>query len=191
MPSHKKTRSKTTFNVKDTSAKKASVLQNNRRSRTPLVAAALSLLLLAAAGFWLFKPFEGTQSTATISSGRTVSIGENYIAYPVELFDNGQARHFEHQAEGATIRYFVLKSADGVIRAAFDACDVCWPDGKGYYQEGDEMVCRSCGRRFASIRINEVKGGCNPAPLERDIQNGQLIIRLDDIVRGKRFFNFS
>jgi uncharacterized membrane protein len=107
------------------------------------------------------------------------------------MFADGKARHFDYPANGLTIRYFVLKSADGVIRAAFDACDVCWPAGKGYYQEGDEMVCRNCGRRFASVLINEVKGGCNPAPLHRTIQGDQLIIKAEDIIQGQTYFNFK
>ena len=29
------------------------------------------------------------------------------------------------------------------------------------------MVCNNCGQKFSSDLINEIKGGCNPAPLER------------------------
>jgi uncharacterized membrane protein len=78
-----------------------------------------------------------------------------------------------------------------VIRAAYDACDVCWPAGKGYYQDGDDMVCRNCGRRFASVLLNEVQGGCNPAPLTRHVDNGQVVIRIEDILAGKRYFDFK
>ena len=85
----------------------------------------------------------------------------------------------------------MIKSADGVIRAAFDACDVCWPAGKGYYQEGDVMVCRNCGRKFASNLVNEVQGGCNPAPLKRKVENGMLVLHPDDIRSGAGYFNFK
>ncbi|MGD9215945.1 MAG: DUF2318 domain-containing protein [Desulfobacteraceae bacterium] len=102
-----------------------------------------------------------------------------------------KARHFDFKAGELTVRYFILKSSDGVIRAAFDACDVCWPAGKGYYQKGDEMVCRNCGRRFASVLVNEVQGGCNPAPLNRRVEGDQLILRVEDILTGKSYFNFK
>ena len=113
------------------------------------------------------------------------------ITYPSDLFNDNKAHHFEYKDHDITIRYFILRSSDGVIRAAFDACDVCWPAGKGYYQEGDQMVCRNCGRRFASILINEVKGGCNPAPLQRSIKDNNLIIQTSDILDGKQYFDFS
>jgi uncharacterized membrane protein len=113
------------------------------------------------------------------------------VTYPVSLFDDGQARHFDFKDGDITIRYFVIKSADGVVRAAFDACDVCWPAGKGYYQEGDVMVCRNCGRKFASNLVNEVQGGCNPAPLKRAVEDGMLVIHPDDIRSGAGYFNFK
>ncbi len=112
--------------------------------------------------------------------------------YPEKTVGDGKAHFFEYRTEkGITIKYFILKSSDGVIRAAFDACDVCWPEGKGYFQKGDFMVCRNCGQRFASIRVNEVKGGCNPAPLARQIKEGNVVINASDLLEGSRYFNFS
>jgi len=112
--------------------------------------------------------------------------------YPAKTFENGTARFYEYKTEdGITIKYFIVKSSDGVIRAAFDACDVCWREGKGYAQKGDFMVCRNCGQRFASIRVNEVKGGCNPGPLAREIKGGNVVIKGSDLLEGKRYFSFG
>ena len=93
--------------------------------------------------------------------------------------------------QGSVIRYFVIKSSDGVIRAAFDACDVCWQAGRGYFQKGDYMVCRNCGRRFASVLVNEVKGGCNPAPLQRRVEGDDVIIEARDILAGVGYFDLD
>ena len=113
------------------------------------------------------------------------------ITYPEKLFADGKARHFTYKTDdGVVIRYFIIKSSDGVTRAAFDACDVCWPENKGYTQQGDVMVCKNCGKRFPSTRINEVHGGCNPAPLKRKVEQGTVIIRVADILQGKRYFDF-
>jgi uncharacterized membrane protein len=112
--------------------------------------------------------------------------------YPEKTFAAGKAQYYEYKTEdGIRIKYFIIKSADGVIRAAFDACDVCWREGKGYAQKGDFMVCRNCGQRFASLRINEVKGGCNPGPLAREIKGGNVVIKTSDILEGKRYFDFG
>lgn len=114
------------------------------------------------------------------------------VSHQANMFDNGKARHFEYKTDdGVTVKYFVMKSSDGVIRAAFDACDVCWREGKGYVQKDDVMLCRNCGRRFPSARINEVSGGCNPAPLTRKMEGGKVIIKAEHIMEGKRYFAFK
>jgi uncharacterized membrane protein len=114
------------------------------------------------------------------------------VVYPVKAFQNGDARFYNHPAvNGVKIKYFILKSSDGVIRAAFDACDVCWREGKGYTQKGDFMVCNNCGRRFASVRVNEVQGGCNPAPLARAIRGENVVLQVKDILEGGKYFNFG
>ncbi len=125
-------------------------------------------------------------------TGETRTAPEDQVTYPVKTFDDGKARHYKHKTpDGITVKYFILKSSDGVVRAAFDACDVCWPAGKGSFQDGDVMVCRNCGRRFQSLKVNEVKGGCNPAPLKRQVVGDQLVIQVSDIGEGRQYFDFS
>jgi uncharacterized membrane protein len=104
-----------------------------------------------------------------------------------ELKD-GAARHYTYMYGSQPIEFFLLESRDGVVRAAFNACDVCYGARQGYRQSGDLMVCLNCGRRFASNRINVVQGGCNPAPLDRRIEGEYVVIDVEDIVRGYRFF---
>ena len=101
---------------------------------------------------------------------------------------DGRAHYYTYQGARKTIPFFVLKSSDGVIRAAFDACDVCFSFKKGYHQEGDEMVCNNCGTRFPSVNINVLQGGCNPAPLARQLQADTLIITVADVEAGARYF---
>jgi uncharacterized membrane protein len=111
------------------------------------------------------------------------------LTYPVEEFADSTCRFFEHStADGVAVRFFVLKSSDGVIRSAFDACDSCWRAHKGYRQEGDEMVCQNCRMRFASVKVMEVKGGCNPSPLPNRVENGRVVIRVADIEAGAMYF---
>jgi uncharacterized membrane protein len=171
-------------------AKKAAVLGNEKKGHLPLITAVACAVLLVGGGF-LYFTYSGSDSApvATTSSSLTQTLTQ--VTFPASLFEDGKARHFEHTAGKFNIKYFILKSSDGIIRAAFDACDVCWPAGKGYYQDGDYMVCRNCGRRFASVLVNEVKGGCNPAPLNRAVENGKVVIQVKDILEGKQYFNFS
>ena len=169
-------------------SKKAAVLGTQKKKKLPLVTFAVGVCVIAAAvGVYLTR---GGDESHQATDGPAVVDG-TFVILPTGLFEAGKARHFEYPIGKDIIRYFVLKSSDGVIRVAFDACDVCWPAGKGYFQDGDHMVCRNCGRKFASVLINEVKGGCNPAPLDRKLEHGKLIIHIKDIEGGRRYFNFS
>ncbi|WP_432737965.1 Fe-S-containing protein [Maridesulfovibrio sp. FT414] len=112
----------------------------------------------------------------------------NKAIIPLEEVSDSEAHYYSMNVDNTNVRFFVLKSKDGVIRAAFDACDVCYHSGKGYSQDGDFMVCNNCGMRFHSTRINIVSGGCNPSPLERTIEGQNLIISMDAIKSGKKYF---
>jgi uncharacterized membrane protein len=153
-----------------------------RRIDKGIVACAAAVLLLGAAGVQVWAaPKEAAPAS-----------GAKEVSYPVSRFGNGKAQHFEHKTgDGITIRYFVIRSSDGVIRAAFDACNVCWREGKGYVQQDNFMVCRNCGRRFLSTKVNEVSGGCNPAPLQRKMEGDKVFIGIENIMEGKRFFAFG
>ena len=174
---------------KDHSSKKAAVLQENKSRINPMAIVLVAAVVIAVGALAYYMT--ATPTTSIAGSAVTVQSGDSVISYPVSMFADGKARHFDYRAGGLTVRYFILQSSDGVIRAAFDACDVCWPAGKGYYQDADEMVCRNCSRRFASILVNEVKGGCNPAPLNRKVEGDRLILKTEDILQGKSYFNFK
>ena len=169
-------------------AKKAAVLGTKKTNKMPLIVALVGVAVIAGAAIFYMT---GNSGSGTAVASAPAATQNSFVSFPASLFEDGKARHFEHVDGKFNIRYFVLKSSDGVIRAAFDACDVCWPAGKGYYQDGDVMVCRNCGRRFASILVNEVKGGCNPAPLNRSLENGKLIIQIKDIQEGRQYFDFE
>jgi Membrane iron-sulfur containing protein FtrD-like len=117
-----------------------------------------------------------------------VEAKEGVVQFPLSTFDDYQAHFYTYMNAGRPIEFFVLRSKDGVVRAAFNACDVCFPAKKGYHQEGDEMVCNNCGSRFPANKINEVRGGCNPSPLDRTVNGDTLTIKVDDILRGLDYF---
>lgn len=111
------------------------------------------------------------------------------FVFPVSAFNDGKAQYFEYKhSPSEWIRFFVVKSTDGVIRAAFDACDVCYRQKKGYVQQEKNMICVNCGLKFRTDKVNEVTGGCNPSALKRVIQGDKVIVTQQDVMTGLRFF---
>jgi len=139
-----------------------------------------TLLIVLVTGLTLY----GCSGSATSgsNSGGLITPVNGQLEIPVAGVSDGKAHHFQARStDGTMVTFFVLKSADGVLRAAIDSCDVCYRSGLGYYQEGDNMVCKNCGQKFASNKINVIKGGCNPAPLNRSVVGDKLVINMRDI----------
>ena len=149
-----------------------------------IIAAAAVLAIVVAVAVYATAGRNGTGAEA--ASTTTAAGGDVKIA--MADVNDGKAHFYSYDAGGTEVKYFVLKSSDGKIRAAFDACDVCFAQKKGYHQEGDEMVCNNCGRRFPSTKINVLEGGCNPSPLDRIVKGKSLVLNTADIQAGVQYF---
>lgn len=129
-------------------------------------------LLVFTKGFGLFAASSGEYEEIKIS---VYEISEN-------------AKWYESDSKGLTIRFFAVKADDGSIKTGFDACDVCYENKKGYRQEGDYMVCNNCGNRYPIIGIgteNKNPGGCWPGYLPSRIDGQNLIIKISDLEKGR------
>ena len=157
------------------------------RTRTGLHHALAGLALVAVAAVALVVVMSrGDQSAPAAPS--PVAAGGADVTIPVADLADGQAKYYSYDAGGVEVKYFVMKSADGEYRAAFDACDVCYANKKGYSQQGGVMVCNNCGQQFDSTQINELRGGCNPSPIDRDVQGQDLVLKTSDLQAGVKYF---
>lgn len=117
--------------------------------------------------------FIGEKGENTILENGTVKIA-------AAVFNDNRARFYNvEMPDGKIIYYFVVKDKNGVYRAAANSCQVCFSTGKGFRQEGDEIVCNNCGNRYPVEKIATEKGGCNPGPIDPDlkIEGGMIIIK--------------
>lgn len=155
--------------------------QQSRKNKRPVVIAITLLLLGGAAVAWALLPMMGGQPPVVHSD-----LGQ--VSFPAASLAGGQARFYRYAGAGGEIGFFLVQSRDGVIRAAFDSCDVCYKARKGYRQEGDFMVCNNCNQQFRTDLVNETQGGCNPAPLRRELRGNQVVIQATDLEAGKHYF---
>jgi uncharacterized membrane protein len=120
-----------------------------------------------------------------VLAGAALAAGASHAE--ADLAD-GKAHFYSAKVDGVTVKYFLLKTPDGVVRGAFDACDVCYPEKKGYRQDGNFMICVNCGQKFPLARVGLVKGGCNPHPLEHKEEGGKVVISEDALRDGLKYF---
>ena len=156
-----------------------------RVSSNAVVLVAAAVFILAAALMITRGSTPGVDSAVT---SEAIAAGQDFDK-PSALFDDGRARFFQYAtAAGRVVRFFVLKSSDGQVRAAADACAVCYRQRKGYRQEGDDMVCNNCGRHFPSVNVNVITGGCNPIPLDRAVDSGHVVVRAAALEQAASYF---
>lgn len=112
------------------------------------------------------------------------------IKIPLSDVDSGKAKFYTYAFQSKNIDFFVVKTSDGTYRAAADACQVCYGQRKGYFQEGNVIVCRNCGNRFPIDRIALEKSGCNPAPISAKVKKDGsfLVLNTSDVEAVSSYF---
>ena len=114
----------------------------------------------------------------------------NDVSLPVSTFADGRARFYRYvSTTGRETRFFVLESADGVVRAALDACDRCFRRRRGFRQVGALLICNACGRTLSTQDMGVLKDGCNPVSLDPTLDNDRLIVRADALEKGGDYFD--
>ena len=122
-------------------------------------------------------------TTADGSAENVTSIKKGgYLAIPIADLSQ-TASFYKADIDGTEIELVVLKDSKGNLRTAFNACQVCYSSGKGYYvQDGNYLVCQNCGNSFTIDQVGIASGGCNPWPIldsDRTVTDDEIQISYD------------
>lgn len=171
-----------------------------KRKNSPIIIGLISTVIMLAGYFFLPVLNRDSEENSEISKElyekidnlpltkyKAVDDIDGIIKFPISSF-NDEVQYYQYEFDDKAVKFFLLKSNDGTIRAAFDACDVCYRAKRGYNQVGDFMKCNNCGMTFPEDKINVVLGGCNPSPLDREVVGDNLVISVGSIELGKKFF---
>ncbi|SNB45391.1 DUF2318 domain-containing protein [Geobacter sp. DSM 9736] len=124
-----------------------------------------------------------------LSKSQKVKPVNGLVTVPVAKVSDGSAHFYRISDGGKEIGFFIVKGSDGQLHTAFDSCDVCFRDKKGYVQDGDSMLCKNCGKKFLVNRIGPHSvGGCNPAYLPGTNDGRNVTFKIEDLKQGARYF---
>ncbi|MDR0435009.1 MAG: Fe-S-containing protein [Gracilibacteraceae bacterium] len=108
------------------------------------------------------------------------------IVIPAENISDGHLHRFLYTASnGVGVRFIVIKKNESSYGVGLDACDICGPTG--YYERGDEVVCKLCDVVMNKSTIG-FKGGCNPVPFPYAMREGKMVIQTADLENEKSRF---
>ena len=104
-----------------------------------------------------------------------VAITNGELRIPVAQLEDHSLHHFEVNVDGREVRLIAILDASDTVRAALDACAIC--GAQGYYQRGENVICRNCGAAIYLPTIGH-GGGCNPIPFDPPyrVENDTLVI---------------
>jgi uncharacterized membrane protein len=146
--------------------------------------------LLAVIGYFGLGRFRAAPEI-TITNDNTIQFaqGATDVRIPLNDVSNGQAKFYEAAlSSGKRARFFVIKTSDGSYRTALDACEVCFYAHQGYYQDGNDMVCRKCGRHFSVDSVGYGTSGCHPMGLHGTVEGNDLLIQTSELESGSQYF---
>lgn len=155
-----------------------------KKSQSTLWLVVIAILVTASALVgWL-----GIPGTGDASAQKNVTGSGGKVTIALAELNDGQAHFYSYKGLGGKIPFFVIKDTDGTLRAAFDACDVCYKEKKGYEQKGAQMICKNCNQAFPVAKIGTVSGGCNPSPLKTTLASAALEVAVGDLEAGAHYF---
>lgn len=120
-----------------------------------------------------------------------IELIDGRVSFEADQFSDGQATFYSTKlSSGIEVEYFVVQDTNGIYRAAANACQVCYDTKLGFHQEGDEMVCNTCGNRYPLTKIATEKGGCNPGPISPNLEvvDGQIYLSEGELAQVENFF---
>lgn len=146
-------------------------------------------LLLFLTGIFLSQTLLKTyaEQSVALSPPEPMNIVGTDIVLPLENVNDGHLHRYVYTAvNGTHVRFIVIKKQANAYGVGLDACDICGPTG--YYERGaNEVVCKLCD---VVMNINTIgfKGGCNPVPLPYSLNEGKMIIQIQELEKERKRF---
>ena len=164
-------------------AERRKMLYQGRREKTwtrTLAAVALMSIVLIAVQFVY------SSNTGAIEPPEQVFKQGLDVRVPVSQVNDGKLHRFGYVAGEKVVRFLLVSRGPSSIAVGLDACQIC--GDKGYYQQGEDVICRNCTAPINRASIGQ-SGGCNPVPLRFKVEDQNIVIAAADLDGGATYFS--
>ncbi|MDR1626823.1 MAG: Fe-S-containing protein [Spirochaetia bacterium] len=147
------------------------------RSRKRWSAAVIAGFLFAVLSLTALKAYDEQEVVLSPAEPMTIKDGEVLVA--LDTIMDGRLHRYEYTAaDGAQMRFIIIRKNESAFGVGLDACDICGPTG--YYERDSEVICKLCDVVMNKQTIG-FKGGCNPVPLAYTLRGGNMVIKTEDL----------
>jgi high-affinity iron transporter len=115
-----------------------------------------------------------------------LSIADDIAQVPVAQLKDHKLHHYQVLIGGTEVRFIAIIDSSDTVRVGLDACQIC--GDQGYYQQGQNVICRNCGSAIYIPTIGSA-GGCNPIHIDYLVQNNMLMISKAALAHAARYFH--
>jgi uncharacterized membrane protein len=118
----------------------------------------------------------------------SLDLNKDIVIYTADVTKT--ATFINYEVDDVIVQLVTLKGTDDTVRVAFNTCQACNPAPNAYFiQEGDYLVCQTCGNKFHIDEVGDSSGGCNPTPVEeKEEKDGKIIIPKEYVSSFKEKF---
>ncbi|HKT13471.1 MAG TPA: Fe-S-containing protein [Terriglobia bacterium] len=111
---------------------------------------------------------------------------DSVVEAPVDQLKDHKLHTYQVAAGGKEVRFIAIIDSSDTVRVGLDACQIC--GDQGYYQQGQNVICRLCGSAIYVPTIGSA-GGCNPIHIDYLVQNNMLVISRANLAQAARYFH--
>lgn len=110
---------------------------------------------------------------------------DGWVKVPTLNLAAGRLQRLGLVVSNRVVRFLILKTGDGRVHSALDACSIC--GAFGYVQQGQNLVCLNCGAEINPLTLG-TGGGCNPIPLRSEVTNNAVRVAVGELDKAASLF---
>ncbi len=114
-----------------------------------------------------------------------LDVANGVLHIPVQNLKDHKLHTYEVSTGGANVRLIAILDANDSVRLGLDACQIC--GAKGYYQQGQNVICRNCGAAIYIPTIGQ-GGGCNPIHVDYIVNHDTILISASSLSSAAKYF---
>lgn len=165
-------------------------LQRRKRKAKSMMIASVMLIVVLSMIIYVAMSMNGNESIQNPEPAQEFPVqSKSEVSIPLSQISSS-AEFYSYDVDGVQVRIFTVKDSGGEVHVAFDACDICYYEKKGYRQRDDVMQCINCGNQYpiVSLGTENIAGGCWPSYLPMKIEGDDVILENSDLEEKRYMF---